>query len=54
MTKDPIKEALQRIPYGFYSITSKNGDEVNAMVGNWLTQVSYEPRLVMFALAKSA
>ena len=54
MTKDPIKEALQRIPYGFYSITSKNGDEVNAMVGNWLTQVSFEPRLLLFGLSKTA
>ncbi len=54
MTTDPIKEALKRIPYGFYSITSRNGDEVNAMVGNWLAQVSYEPRLVMFGLAKNA
>jgi flavin reductase (DIM6/NTAB) family NADH-FMN oxidoreductase RutF len=54
MTKDPMKEALQRMPYGFYSITSRNGEEVNAMVGNWLTQVSYEPRLLLFGLAKSA
>jgi len=54
MSADPIKEALKRIPYGFYSITSRNGDEVNAMVGNWLTQVSFEPRMVMFALAQNA
>ena len=54
MTADPIKEALKRMPYGFYSITSRNGDEVNAMVGNWLTQVSFEPRMLMFGLAKSA
>jgi flavin reductase (DIM6/NTAB) family NADH-FMN oxidoreductase RutF len=54
MTTDPMKEALRRMPYGFYSITSRNGDEVNAMVGNWLTQVSFEPRLVMFSLAKNA
>jgi flavin reductase (DIM6/NTAB) family NADH-FMN oxidoreductase RutF len=54
MMKDPMKEALQRMPYGFYSITSRHGEEVNAMVGNWLTQVSYEPRLLLFALAKSA
>lgn len=54
MTADPIKDALRRMPYGFYSITSRNGDEVNAMVGNWLTQVSFEPRMVMFGLAKSA
>lgn len=54
MTTDPIKEALNRLPYGFYSITSRSGDEVNAMVGNWLTQVSFEPRLVVFGLAKKA
>ncbi len=54
MTTDPMKEALRRMPYGFYSITSRNGDEVNAMVGNWLTQVSFEPRLVMFSLAQNA
>ena len=54
MTADPIKEALHRLYYGFYSITSRNGDEVNAMVGNWLSQVSFEPRLVMFGLSKTA
>jgi flavin reductase (DIM6/NTAB) family NADH-FMN oxidoreductase RutF len=54
MTSDPIKEALNRLPYGFYSITSRRGDEANAMVGNWLTQASFEPRLIVFALAKKA
>lgn len=54
MTTDPIKEALHRLPYGFYSITSRHGDEVNAMVGNWLTQASFEPRLIVFGLAKKA
>lgn len=54
MAVDPIKEALHRMPYGFYSVTSRNGDEVNAMVGNWLTQVSFEPRMVLFGLSKTA
>ena len=54
MTTDPIKEALQRLPYGFYAITSRHDEEVNVMVGNWLTQVSFEPRLVLFALAQNA
>lgn len=54
MTADPIKEALHRMPYGFYSITTRNGDDVNAMVGNWLTQVSFEPRLLLFGLSKTA
>ncbi len=54
MPNDPIKEALQMMPYGFYSITSRHNDEVNAMVANWITQVSFEPRLVMLALQKTA
>ena len=54
MSADPIKDALHRLAYGFYSITSRHGDVVNAMVGNWLTQVSFTPRLVMFGLSKKA
>lgn len=54
MSDDPIKDVLNRFPYGFYSITSRNGDDVNAMVANWVTQASFSPRLVAMALAKSA
>lgn len=54
MSNDPIKETLSRMPYGFYSITSRNGDEVNAMVANWVTQTAFEPRLVAVGLAKKA
>lgn len=54
MSDDPIKNALNRLPYGFYSITSKRGDEVNAMVANWVMQASFSPRLVAMGLAKKA
>jgi flavin reductase (DIM6/NTAB) family NADH-FMN oxidoreductase RutF len=54
MSDDPIKDALNRIPYGFYSLTSRLEDDVNAMVFNWLTQASFSPRLVAVGLAKSA
>lgn len=54
MSTDPIKAALNRLPYGFYSITSRNGDEVNAMVANWVMQASFTPRLVVMGLQKSA
>jgi flavin reductase (DIM6/NTAB) family NADH-FMN oxidoreductase RutF len=46
-----IKDVLKRLPYGFYSITSRNGDEVNAMVANWVMQASFTPRLVVVGLA---
>lgn len=54
MSEEHIKEALKRMPYGFYSITSSNGDEVNAMVANWVMQASFTPRLVAVALQKKA
>jgi hypothetical protein len=36
MSDEAIKDALNRMPYGFYSITSRSGDDVNAMVANWV------------------
>ncbi|MFQ5398464.1 MAG: flavin reductase family protein [Anaerolineae bacterium] len=54
MSDDPIKDALNRMPYGFYSITSRNGEDVNAMVVNWVMQTSFSPRLIAIGLAKKA
>lgn len=54
MSDDAIKDALKMIPYGFYSITSKSDDDVNAMVANWVTQISFKPRLVALGLQKSS
>ncbi len=54
MSSDPVKDALHRMPYGFYSITSRHGDEVNAMVANWVMQASFTPRLMAVGLQKKA
>ncbi len=54
MADDPIKSALRLLHYGFYGITSRNDDEVNAMVANWVFQVSFTPRKIALALAKNA
>jgi flavin reductase (DIM6/NTAB) family NADH-FMN oxidoreductase RutF len=54
MSDDAIKDALRLMTYGFYSITSRQGDEVNAMVANWVTQVSFEPRQVALGLQKTS
>ena len=50
MSDDPIKDVLRRMPYGFYGITSKHGDDVNAMAANWVTQASFDPRLISLCL----
>lgn len=54
MSDDPIKDVLRMIPYGFYSISSKAGNDLNIMVANWVTQVSYEPRLIAVGLQKTS
>lgn len=54
MSEDAIKEALRRMPYGFYGITSRNDDDVNAMVANWVTQVSFSPRLIAMGLMQGS
>ncbi len=53
MSDDTIKDALKMMPYGFYSFTTKNGDDVNAMVVNWVSQMSYAPRLIAVGIQKS-
>jgi flavin reductase (DIM6/NTAB) family NADH-FMN oxidoreductase RutF len=54
MTDDAVKEALYRIPYGFYNLTSAHEGNVNAMVFNWFTQSSFTPRLVTIGLARKS
>lgn len=53
MSDDKVKDALKMMPYGFYSITSCTEDDANAMVANWVTQASFEPRLIALGLQKT-
>ena len=53
MAEDKIKDALKMMPYGFYAFTTKDGDDVNAMVVNWVSQMSYAPRLIAVGIQKS-
>ena len=50
MTENNPSPALNLIPYGFYAVTSRNGDDRNVMVLNWLTQVSFEPQHLVIGL----
>lgn len=54
MVKDPVKELLRKIPYGIYGLTSRSENEINAMVLTWLTQISFDPRLIAVGLQKTA
>lgn len=54
MSNEKIKVALSMMPYGFYSITSSHEGINNAMVANWVTQVSFSPRLIAIAIQKTS
>ena len=40
------KQVLRLFTYGLYAVTCIDGDEVNAITANWLSQVSFEPPLL--------
>jgi flavin reductase (DIM6/NTAB) family NADH-FMN oxidoreductase RutF len=54
MTEQNIPDPLNAIPYGFYAVTSRDGEDRNVMVLNWLTQVSFEPQHIVIGLQNSA
>lgn len=54
MSENPVSDALKLIPYGFYAVTSRDGDNRNAMVLNWFSQMSFEPQHVVIGLQNTA
>ncbi|MHB8577292.1 MAG: flavin reductase family protein [Dehalococcoidia bacterium] len=54
MGAEEASDALKLVSYGLYVVGAKSGDEVNGMTANWLTQVSFDPRLVAVAVENDA
>lgn len=48
------KSLLQKVPYGLYICTSKDGDETSSMLCNWVAQASFDPPLVTLAVQNDA
>jgi len=48
--KDEWIQALGAMTYGIYVLTSFYKQEVNAMIASWVSQVSYDPLLIMAAV----
>jgi len=44
------RRLLWTFPSGLYVIGSRDGDRRNAMTANWVTQVSFEPKLVAVSI----
>ena len=52
---DPVSDALNALVYGLVVVGTKSADgEPNGMTANWLTQVSFDPRVVAVAIQDGA
>ena len=54
MDETAKKEALRLFTYGLYAVTTGAGDEVGVFTANWLSQVSFEPPLVVVSVENDA
>src|SRR3954469_15161342 len=48
------RRLLWTFPSGLYVIGSRAGDRRNGMTANWVTQVSFDPKLVAVSIEKEA
>jgi flavin reductase (DIM6/NTAB) family NADH-FMN oxidoreductase RutF len=48
------RRVLWKLPSGLYVIGARDGDERNLMTANWVTQVSFAPKLVGVSVEKEA
>jgi flavin reductase (DIM6/NTAB) family NADH-FMN oxidoreductase RutF len=46
-------KALGTMTYGIYGLTTFYKDEINGMIASWVSQVSYDPLLIMVAVHQS-
>jgi flavin reductase (DIM6/NTAB) family NADH-FMN oxidoreductase RutF len=48
------RRVLWTFPSGLYVVGSRHGDERNAMTANWVTQVSFDPKLIAVSVEHEA
>ena len=48
------RRVLWKMPSGLFVIGSRSGDRRNGMTANWVTQVSFDPKLVAVSIEKDA
>jgi len=48
--KEQWQSAFGQMTYGIYVLTTKTDDGINGMIASWVTQVSYDPPLIMAAV----
>ncbi|HIC92084.1 MAG TPA: flavin reductase [Syntrophaceae bacterium] len=51
--KPSLIEALQNITTGIYILTTGKGHETHGMIVSWVSQISFDPPLIMVAIRKN-
>ncbi len=51
---DIVAEATHELPYGIYVIGSNDHGKPNAMIADWVMQVSFRPRLLAVAMERDS
>ncbi len=54
MEAENKKTVLRQLTYGMYAVTTHRGEELNAMLANFLSQASFDPPLVMVSVEKDS
>lgn len=55
MADDPVSAALKKVHYSLVVVGSRSAEgEPNGMTANWMTQVSFSPRIVAVAIKEGA
>jgi len=54
MDLEAKKTLLRKMPHGMYVIGVKNGEELNAFTGTWMTQVSFAPPLLALGVKRAS
>lgn len=48
------KTVLRQFTYGLYAVSARHGDERGIFTANWLSQVSFDPPLVMVSVERDS
>src|SRR5690348_18341380 len=54
MDENAKKEALRLFTYGLYAVTTGDATRWNAFTANWLSQVSFDPPLVVVSVENAS
>ena len=54
MDNEMKKALLRKIPYGLYVIGTKQDTTVNGFTGSWLSQISFEPPMIIIGVQKKS